>query len=247
MKTKIEWLKDPTTGKSGYTINPVRGLCPVDCKDAQGKSYCYARRLYKRFKWNPAITYDNTVWHKLPGKPGDKYFVGSTMELFGDWIDPWGMKEIFEGVKSYPQRTFIFLTKQPQRLKRWEFDDNCWVGVSCTDASMFTNAWEGLKDTQARVKFISFEPLLSWDMNVADTEWTLRTAGISWIILGQCTPVSAKTTPKISWIQDILVAAHNAGDIPVFIKDNLKPLIEKEWPVWKILQEFPGGEVKCQK
>ena len=41
--TKIEWCD--------YTINPVKGLCPMAC------SYCYARRMYKRFKWNPEIRF----------------------------------------------------------------------------------------------------------------------------------------------------------------------------------------------
>lgn len=34
-KSKIEW--------TDYSINPIKGLCPVACKDNQGKSYCYAR------------------------------------------------------------------------------------------------------------------------------------------------------------------------------------------------------------
>ena len=51
-KSRIEWLRDPITGKQGFSINPVKGLCPVACKDNDGKEYCYARRMYKRFKWN---------------------------------------------------------------------------------------------------------------------------------------------------------------------------------------------------
>lgn len=46
-KTKIPWCD--------YTINPVKGICPMHCKDNLGKEYCYAARpngLYKRFKWN---------------------------------------------------------------------------------------------------------------------------------------------------------------------------------------------------
>ena len=47
-KTKIEWCD--------YTLNPVKGLCPVGC------SYCYARRLYRRFGWNPKIRLDTRMW-----------------------------------------------------------------------------------------------------------------------------------------------------------------------------------------
>ena len=70
-KSKIEWCD--------YTINPVKGLCPVGC------SYCYARRMYKRFGWNPEIRYDDMVWQTGGYMPkGSKIFIGSTIDLFHD-------------------------------------------------------------------------------------------------------------------------------------------------------------------
>jgi protein gp37 len=79
MSSRIEWLKDPITGKPGYTINPVKGLCPVGC------SYCYARRMYKRFKWNPEIRYDRPLMYIEPFniKKPSKIFIGSTQNLKG--------------------------------------------------------------------------------------------------------------------------------------------------------------------
>lgn len=223
-KTKIEWCD--------YTINPVKGLCPMAC------SYCYARRMYKRFKWNPAITYDNTVWHKLSGKPGDKYFVGSTMELFGDWIDPWGMKEIFEGVKSYPERTFIFLTKQPQNLSLWSpFPENCWVGVSATNWIQFSEGLGHLMTTKASLKFLSFEPLLE-RVEMDMLQKMLFPKVVNWVIIGQQTPVKKTTMPKISWVKEIVEAADKAS-IPVFLKDNLKPLLLPMLDAPFLRQEFP--------
>src|SRR4030043_1978040 len=68
-KSRIEW--------TDFSSNPVRGLCPVDCKDKQGKSYCYARKLYKRFHWNPEIRFvpeEFAEWNKA--KAGEKIFVG---------------------------------------------------------------------------------------------------------------------------------------------------------------------------
>ena len=43
-RTKIEWCD--------VTYNPVKGLCPMGC------SYCYARKFYKRFRWDPTIRLD---------------------------------------------------------------------------------------------------------------------------------------------------------------------------------------------
>ncbi|MFA5036988.1 MAG: DUF5131 family protein [Candidatus Izemoplasmatales bacterium] len=233
-KTKIEWCD--------YTINPVKGLCPMACP------YCYARRMYKRFKWNPEIQWDESCLIDLKHiKQPSQIFVGSTMELFGAWAGL-AVLWIFAYAREYPQHAFIFLTKKPENLIKFSpFPDNCWVGVSATDASMLTRAWEGLKDVQAKVKFVSIEPLLKWDMSVSDTEWTIQTAGINWLIIGQQTPASPKTSPKIEWVKEIVQAADKAG-VPVFIKGNLNSCEISEYPelldkqTGNLRQEFPGSK-----
>ncbi len=218
---KIEWLRDPATGKPGITINPVKGLCPVDCKDTQGKSYCYARRIYKRFKWNPEIRYEPGTFLGLPSEPS-KVFVGSTMELFGPWVKSEWLSLIFEAVKVRPQHTFIFRTKQPQNLPK-EWPENCWVGISVdgTPNAPPHRIYNRFDKVQATVKFLSVEPLLAQTkLDPRDLKW----AGISWVIIGEVTPVRKATMPKISWVKEIVEAADKAS-IPVFLKENLRPLL----------------------
>jgi len=235
-------------GWADFTINPVKGLCPVDCKDNQGKSYCYAageRGLYKRFKWNPKIRLDKEVpIYGFP--PSSKVFIGSTIELFGDWIKKEWLKYIFANVRQNPDVTFIFLTKQPLHLPK-EFPENCWVGVSATNQQQFDNAVKYLKEVEATVKYISFEPLLG---RIQITHIDLHETGISWVIIGAQTPFSIKTVPKIEWVNEIVEAADKAG-IPVFQKDNLKPLFTVGlYTTWwgsddgygvTLRQEFPSG------
>ncbi len=87
----------------------------------------------------------------------------------------------------------------------------------------------------------------------------LSDAGISWVIVGQCTPVKASTQPKIEWVRDIVEAADKAG-VPVFLKNNLYSLWyneandgSKQIPIWatghtcplRLRQEF-FGEVKVK-
>lgn len=48
----------------------------------------------------------------------------------------------------------------------------------------------------------------------------LKEAGISWVIIGRCTPVSENTFPKWEWVKEIIDAADKAN-VPVFLKDNL--------------------------
>ncbi|KKM02244.1 hypothetical protein LCGC14_1786320, partial [marine sediment metagenome] len=88
-----------------------------------------------------------------------------------------------------------------------------------------------LKKVQARVKYISFEPLLSlWDteaFNCVDRlAEALSKSGIKWVIIGQQTPVNITTMPKIGWVKAIVRAADMAS-IPVFLKDNLISCVDQ--------------------
>jgi len=206
-KTKIPWCD--------YTINPVKGLCPMACE------YCYARRMYKRFKWNEAIRWHPPAWDLVDtlNKPS-RIFVGSTFELFLDTLPENWMEYNLLTAKKYPQHTFIFLTKQPQNLIKWSpFPDNCFIGVTATDNDMAFMAVGFLRLIEAKVKFISFEPLLKpiirW---VGDAEYLFN--HINWVIIGARTPFSVKTFPKWKWVAGIINACDKAN-IPVFLKNNL--------------------------
>ena len=194
-KTKIPW--------ADYTTNPVKGLCPMACE------YCYARRMYKRFKWNPEIRYDPNAFKGVPGKPS-RVFVGSTMELFGDWVerDWWHMT--MAKCLSRPQHTFIFLTKCPQNLPK-KFPDNCWVGITVCDDKM-ANGIVNLEDIEATVKFVSYEPMLG------DAHLRYYTDFFDWCILGSRTqPVKH---PKREWVDETISVCDKAG-IPVFVKSPM--------------------------
>jgi protein gp37 len=203
-KSKIEWCD--------YTINPVKGLCPMACP------YCYARAMYKRFKWNPEIRFDWSVYNDLPKiKKPSRIFWGSTMELFGEWVESEWMRLIFEAVKAFPQHTHIFLTKRPLRLKKFSpFPDNAWVGVSTTGNDSRSYLEENFSNIQAKVKFVSIEPLLGY--TPMDFRW------VNWIIIGQQTPERFKTFPHMQWVRDIVKDADNEK-VSIFIKDNMKELI----------------------
>jgi protein gp37 len=234
-KTAIPWCD--------YTINPVKGLCPMACP------YCYARRLYKRFKWNPEIRMENYDYWRFPA--GSKVFIGSTIELFGNWIDPAWMQEIFCECSYLPNTTFIFLTKQPQNLIQWSpFPSNVWVGVSATNTQMLMQGCSDLEDVRAKVKFLSVEPLLDWSYSWTESYLinALNRAKIKWLIIGAQTPRSKKTFPKWEWVKEIIDAADKAN-IPVFLKDNLglprlscesgMPYYKPDSGTMKLRQEFP--------
>ena len=211
-KSKIEW--------TDFTLNPVKGKCPVAC------DYCYARKMYDRFKWNPKVRFQPSVFNTLPKKPC-KIFVGSTMELF--LFDDW-MEFILNRCEDFPHHIFQFLTKQPQNLIKFSpFPDNCWVGVSATNQEQYKSALVGLAKIEAKVKYISFEPLLEY----IATNPPYDLEGINWVIIGGCSG-RQKFYPPEYWIQVIKSACDKAG-IPIFEKNNLYPagfrhLLRQEMP-----------------
>ena len=136
---------------------------------------------------------------------------------------------VFNAMKYSPQHTFLFLTKQPQNLPAWSpFPDNCHVGVSVTDFKMFAEAILYLGTIQAKVKYISFEPLLS--RIGTDTKGGYGAEFLSsdiakyldWVIIGAQTKPTVY--PKIEWVQEIVSACDKAG-VKVFLKENLDFII----------------------
>jgi len=206
-RTKIEWCD--------YTWNPVKGLCPVGC------DYCYARRMYKRFGWDPEIRLDKREL-LAPGKlqRPSKIFVGSTIELYHPFIPLHWRDRIIYASLDFQQHTIITLTKFPQQFRNHIFPRHWWLGTTMTGgaATAINDLW--IRKALAKTRFISFEPLLS-DCSFASL------LNIDWIIIGGLTP---KPVHKKEWI-DRLVEKADKQSIPVFIKDNAHyPAQRREFP-----------------
>ncbi len=228
-KTKIEW--------TDYTWNPIKGLCPVDCKLPDGQSYCYARQMYQRFKWNPKMDFDlhnPTAVDRLHRKNipnGSKVFVCSTFELFHPKVPKSWMKDIFSVIKCNPKIIFQILTKLPQKIGR-SVPDNVWLGVSITKPIEMYPRIVNLYQVQAKVKFISFEPLLG---DVGQFRFQGYLGGkVDWIIVGKLTRHGHEYDPKQFWIESIVNYAKKFNT-PIFLKDNLKE-------IWgePLIQEYPN-------
>lgn len=214
---------DNPIGWCNFTWNPVKGLCPVNCP------YCYARRIYERFHYDPTIRLDKKeLYAPLKLKKPAKIFVDSTIELFGEWVSDDWIYDIFNIVCDVPQHTFQFLTKFPQGMNRFVFPWNCWCGVTIEDDKHYARAYE-LHWVTASVKFVSFEPLhsaIQFDPGDLDD--------VNWVIVGAETGTrKGKITPKEEWIQNIIDQA-DKWNVPVYLKNNLTPY----W-FGELRQEFP--------
>ena len=246
-KSGIEYLDYVWNFYSGCLHKLTAGICPVP--------KCWAEEITIRFQANYPNDFRPTYYPeaflsplhlKRPARIGCA-FMG---DLFGDWVDPdkkfcstmpsgkvmttMSLKGwIFTTIKQCPQHTFIFLTKRPQNLALWEpFPDNCWVGVTATDGDAFQVAQYWLELIKAKVKFISFEPLLDWHFhNVEHLAVSFRDTPINWVIIGAQT--NPYKPPQVEWVTEVVWACVKAG-IPVFLKNNLIPCLRAEKPFLEI-------------
>ena len=276
-KTSIEWVKNPN-GTQGYTWNPITG-CLEGCEYCYARRLANGR-LKSRYLANSnlATMPMSEIWDKKlkytdiykavadpfyprfwPERLEDPLKVAQPCgiftcdmgELFGDWIPYEWQEAVFNVIKIAQQHRFYLLTKQPQNLIKFSpFPGNCRVGVTATNQEQYRSALAGLAVIEAKVKYISFEPLLEY----IATNPPYDLEGLNWVIIGACTgtklellelaaklrkggpplemalmPYGKKWTlqPKIEWVQEIVEAADKAG-VKVFLKDNLMPLFEAE-------------------
>ncbi len=278
-KSEIPYLTHVWNFMSGCENNE-RGICPI--------KHCWARSLTERFRnhypngFKPTL-YPEALLSPIGLKKPARIGIVLMGDLFGDWVDPdsdigkipipikvCGKTEyyhsnkslretVFDVIEVLSQHTFIFLTKAPWNYKKWSpFPDNCWVGVSVVDGSRLLPALDALDSIQCSVRFLSAEPLLS-SLEQANHYLPLLFQGtLNWVIIGQQTPVKKATMPKIEWIEEIVKAADKAR-IPVFLKNNLKPLIvqkrdgQEYAPIWAnggcgtLRQEFPLVVSKAER
>ncbi|MBA7466144.1 hypothetical protein ES707_01319 [subsurface metagenome] len=187
---------------------------------------------------------DDADYQSYIRQKGRGIFVCDMGDLFGIGVPEQWTRRILEviGDDCNAMHRLYLLTKQAQRLPEFSpFPENVYLGVTATNQRGFLDAIYTLVHIKATIRYISFEPLLG---EIPMTPEQLQ-ASCDWLIIGACTgnmvdmawlggkyPELAITKwnkkwvalPRIEWIQEIVEAADKAG-IPVFLKENLVPLI----------------------
>ncbi len=221
-RTKIDW--------ADYSFNPVTGHCNGGCW------YCYANRMCDRFKWNPRIEFHPERLGKIEKiKEPSKIFIGSTHDIFGDWIPQNWIDSILFNC-SNPQHTFFFLTKNPLRYIGLQLANNQWAGVTHTGKPTKVGySTDGVLDAQIIIGFeyqphcfLSCEPLLGDAVDIPSK--------CEWLIIGAMTGHGKRYQPKLEWIANLVEQARKMN-IPIYMKRNLQ---DAWWPN-QLIQEFPKG------
>lgn len=127
------------------------------------------------------------------------YFVNSMSDLFHENVTDSFLNQVFDTIRATPQHTYQILTKRAERLPRY-FDrmacpENVWLGVSVEDKCFGVTRIDSLRQIDAKVRFLSVEPLLE---DIGEINLT----GIHWVIVGGESGPGARPM-RAEWVDSI--------------------------------------------
>jgi protein gp37 len=238
-------------GWCDFTANPISGKCLHNCLD------CYAERIRVRYGKPEKIEF-HPNWFDVRQymrfvdkyKRSPRIFVGSTHDLFGDWIRDKEIQMIIDQCRIAedmvePYRTpynpqFLFLTQNPKRYQEFVWPHNCWLGTTVRRVNELYRIDE-LLVAQARIHFVSLEPLLESLAGHFTCFLDVELGRPDWFILGCKTPYHKEF--KIEWA-DYVVAACVERNIPIWVKKlpDKKGKANSDmaqWPSWARRRELP--------
>lgn len=204
--SKIEW--------TNITWNPVTGCN----KKSEGCRNCYAETMHNRLRAMGQKKYkfpfENVIFNydelgRDFGKKPKMIFVNSMSDTFNEKISDEQIDKILDVCRKYPKHVFQILTKRPERLMRFSYPPNVWLGVTVESIEHVDRIkWLKLADT-ATVKFLSCEPLLS-DLGM------LNLSGIDWVICGGESGHTARPVNP-EWVNNLQKQCADQG-VPFFFK-----------------------------
>jgi protein gp37 len=214
-RSNIEWTEQ--------TWNPTVGCTKI----SPGCKHCYAETMARRLKAIGVKGYENgfrlTLMPERLAEPLERrkptvYFVNSMSDLFHEKVPFDYIHRIFDVMAHAPQHTFQVLTKRAERMAEFcrgvEVPDNVWLGVSVENRKHGVPRIAVLRTIQAKVRFLSVEPLLE-DLGTIDLE------EIHWVIVGGESGHKARPM-KREWVDGIKRQCDDA-DVAFFFK---------QWGTW---------------
>ncbi|MEL7002948.1 MAG: phage Gp37/Gp68 family protein [Bacteroidota bacterium] len=208
-QSSIEWTE--------MTWNPTTGCSKI----SQGCKFCYAEIMSNRlqamgiqkYKDNFQVrTHEDALRTPYTWKKSKVVFVNSMSDLFHKEIPFEFIEKVFKVMRDNPQHVFQVLTKRAERLlelsPKLKWSHNIWMGVSVEDERVQSRI-DSLRNTAAKVKFLSLEPLIGPLPN-------LNLQNIDWVIVGG--ESGHKPRPmNPDWVIDIQEQCEKK-DVPFFFK-----------------------------
>ncbi|MFC1737609.1 DUF5131 family protein [Planctomycetota bacterium] len=207
--SKIEWTES--------TWNPVTGCTKISigCKN------CYAERMALRLKAAGSPNYakgfrvtihPHVLKIPLRWKHPRTIFVNSMSDIFHRDVPKDFIDKMFDVMHKASHHRYQILTKRSKRMvelnSKLPWLPNIWMGVT-VETAKYLYRIDHLRQTNAAVKFISFEPLLGPTPNI-------DFSGIDWVIVGGESGPGARPM-KPEWAADIRDQCL-AAKVPFFFK-----------------------------
>ena len=176
-KSKIEWTES--------TWNPLTGCNKI----SSGCRFCYAEVMARRLKAMGHEKYKNGFKLTLhPDVLNEPYlwkkpkliFVNSMSDLFHKDVPVEYIQKVFKVIRENPHHVFQVLTKRADILRYYDsegwldWSHNLWMGVTVENADVMHRI-DNLRQTKARVKFLSLERLIGslYNINLKDIDWAI--------------------------------------------------------------------------
>ena len=227
MASKIEWTNE--------TLNTISGCT----KYSEGCQNCYAEKMHKRLtamgqeKYNlpfNVIKMHNPLTEsaKRITKNTNMCFVNSMSDTFHKDVPDEYIYSLLQCLNMYGHVKFQVLTKRAERLPNFSYPENIWLGVTVEKAK-YKSRIDYLRKTDAKIKFLSCEPLLE-DLGELDL------SGIDWVIVGGESGNKARPMHP-EWVKNIQKQCE---------KQNVA-FFFKQWGEWcppLEIDEFPEKNTK---
>ena len=204
-QSSIEWTE--------MTWNPTTGCDKLTA----GCKFCYAEVMTRRLKAMGVEKYQNgfklTMHEDELDTPKNWkkpriVFVNSMSDMFHKDVKIEFIQKVFKVMRDNSQHVYQVLTKRADLLRYYDSEDllewrhNIWMGVSIENAKVL-NRLDLLRQTKAKIKFLSCEPLLGPLPN-------MNLAGIDWVIVGGESGPRPRPM-KEEWVLDIKDQCEKAG------------------------------------
>jgi protein gp37 len=217
----IEWTE--------ATWNPIAGCAVL----SPGCTNCYAVRMAarlqamgmtkyagttrksgKRHVWTGRVNVDmQALAAPLAWKRPQRIFVNSMSDLFQDRADEAFIRQVWRVMAKAHWHSFQVLTKRPERmldiLSKPDFPTlpNVWLGTS-VESQDYLHRIDLLRQVPARIRFVSFEPLLG-PIIAPDLH------GIHWAIVGGESGPRARDMEEW-WVEQLHGACEQQGVVFFF-------------------------------
>ena len=153
------------------------------------------------YQWaaNELHIHEGVLDKPLSWKNSRMIFTNSMSDFFHEQIPFEFLDRVIRVIRATPQHTYQILTKRSWRMMKYgerigSFPDNVWLGVT-VESSSYKFRIEHLRKTNARIRFLSIEPLIG-------QMGALALQGVHWVIVGGESGRNYRPC-KIGWIRDI--------------------------------------------